>query len=218
MNARSQLLELELEPRQVEEGILCLFHSVLFHRTTGKFSYKDSCSYHINALGYEDVDCDYIDHTYLRTHSSTLTQLLATEVGNFGTELRAAGRGIGSGQVSLEFYQKRKKWPFTVENIPWEVWTVKTELMSFSNEQERQRYQEALGEILADKVLYIAEVMNRHEYVPKMPGKAELDLVFDTSFPDVQPYLFKVVYSTAGPSSPSVGTTVKRLLKDTLAI
>ena len=98
MNARSQLLELELEPRQVEEGILCLFHSVLFHRTTGKFSYKDSCSYHINALGYEDVDCDYIDHTYLRTHSATLTQLLATEVGNFGTELRAAGRGIGSGQ------------------------------------------------------------------------------------------------------------------------
>ena len=66
MNARSQLLELELEPRQVEEGILCLFHSVLFHRTTGKFSYKDSCSYHINALGYEDVDCDYIDHTYVR--------------------------------------------------------------------------------------------------------------------------------------------------------
>ena len=98
MNARSQLLELELEPRQVEEGILCLFHSVLFHRTTGKFSYKDSCSYHINALGYEDVDCDYIDHTYLRTHSATLTQLLATEVGNFGSELRAAGSGIGSGQ------------------------------------------------------------------------------------------------------------------------
>lgn len=120
--------------------------------------------------------------------------------------------------MSLEFYQKRKKWPFTAENIPWEVWTVKTELITFSNEQERQRYQEALGEILADKVLYIAEVMNRHEYVPKMPGKAELDLVFDTSFPDVQPYLFKVVYSTAGPSSPSVGTTVKRLLKDTLAI
>ena len=54
--------------------------------------------------------------------------------------------------MSLEFYQKRKKWPFTVENIPWEVWTVKTELVSFANEQERQRYQEALGEILADKV------------------------------------------------------------------
>ena len=104
MNARSQLLELELEPRQVEEGILCLFHSVLFHRTTGKFSYKDSCSYHINALGYEDVDCDYIDHTYLRTHSATLTQLLATEVGNFGTELRAAGRGIGSGQGNKSLF------------------------------------------------------------------------------------------------------------------
>jgi autophagy-related protein 101 len=98
------------------------------------------------------------------------------------------------------------------------VWTVKTELVTFVNEQERQRYQESLGDTLADRVRYIAEVMNRYEYVPKMPGKAALDLVFDTSFPDVQPYLFKVCYSTAWPSSPSIGSTLKNLLKDTLAI
>ena len=114
---------------------MCLFHTVLFHRTTGKFSYKDTYSYHINALGYEDVDCDYIDHTYLRTHSATLAQLLHQEVSNFGAELRH-GKGL-TGQVSLEFYQKRKKWPFAIENIPWEVWTVKTELVTFDNEQVR---------------------------------------------------------------------------------
>ena len=34
--------------------------------------------------------------------------------------------------------------------------------------------------------------MNRHEYVPKMPNQSELDLVFDTSLQDVQPYLCKV--------------------------
>lgn len=60
--------------------------------------------------------------------------------------------------------------------------------------------------------------MNRHDYVPKMPSQAELELVFDTSFPDIQPYLFKISYATSGPSSPSMGTTVRRLLKDTLAI
>lgn len=216
MNARSQVFDIGLEPRQVEEAVLALFHTVLFHRTTGKFSYKDTSSYHINALGYEDVDCDYIDHTYLRAHSASLAHALSAEVGNFGSELRA-GRGA-TGQVSLEFYQKRRKWPFNVENIPWEVWTVKTDLVTFANEQERQRYQESLGDTLSDKVIYIAEVMNRDEYVPKMPSKAELDLVFDTSFPDVQPFLFKVCYSTAPPSSPSVGSTVRRLLKDTLAL
>ena len=56
--------------------------------------------------------------------------------------------------------------------------------------------------------------MNRHDYVPKMPSQAELELVFDTSFPDIQPYLFKISYATSGINSPSMGTTVKRILKD----
>ena len=36
--------------------------------------------------------------------------------------------------------------------------------------------------------------MNRPSYVPKMPNQPELDLIFDTSFVDIQPYLFKVRY------------------------
>lgn len=46
--------------------------------------------------------------------------------------------------------------------------------------------------MISEKILYIAEVMNKHEYVPKMPNQSEIDLIFDTSNPDVQPYLFKV--------------------------
>jgi autophagy-related protein 101 len=45
---------------------------------------------------------------------------------------------------------------------------------------------EKLGEFLAEKVMYVAEAMNRHEYVPKMPNQSELDLVFDTTITDVQ--------------------------------
>jgi hypothetical protein len=51
---------------------------------------------------------------------------------------------------------------------------------------------EKLGEFLAEKVMYVAEAMNRHEYVPKMPNQSELDLVFDTTITDVQPYLYRV--------------------------
>jgi autophagy-related protein 101 len=57
---------------------------------------------------------------------------------------------------------------------------------------ERQVCRERVGDMLTEKILYIAEVMNRHDYVPKMPNQSELDLIFDTSYPDVQPYLFKV--------------------------
>ena len=57
---------------------------------------------------------------------------------------------------------------------------------------ERQLYREKVGELLAEKILFITESMNRPSYVPKMPNQPELDLIFDTSFIDIQPYLFKV--------------------------
>lgn len=52
-----------------------LFHTVLFHRLYGKFTYKDESQYFIGTVGYEDVDCDYIDHTYVRAHSPLLDQV-----------------------------------------------------------------------------------------------------------------------------------------------
>lgn len=57
---------------------------------------------------------------------------------------------------------------------------------------ERQICREKLGEMLGERVITIADLMNRHDYVPKMPNQTELDLIFDTSLPDVQPYLFRV--------------------------
>ena len=35
-------------------------------RTTGKFNYQLESSYSVGTVGYEDVDCDCIDHTYVR--------------------------------------------------------------------------------------------------------------------------------------------------------
>ena len=70
--------------------------------------------------------------------------------------------------------------------------------------------------IFFNQVMYIAEVMNKHDYVPKMPSQADLELIFDTSYQDVQPYLFKISHATSMPTSPSMGTAVRRLIRDTL--
>ena len=38
-------------------------------------------------------------------------------------------------QISLEFYQrKRARWPFPAECIPWEVWTIKLDIITLNNE------------------------------------------------------------------------------------
>lgn len=217
MNARSYLFELSLEGRQVEEVVACVFHTLLFHRTLGKFHYKQEGSYSVGAIGMVDVDCDFIDVTYVRVASDQLDRAIKKEIDGFNSLLRSNER-IASGQISLEFYQKKRAhWPFAAECIPWEVWTIKTELLSLSNEHERQLCREKTVEVLQEKILYIAELMNRHEFVPKLPTESDIDLVFDTSYPDIQPYLFKIAYSTSTPGA-TVGTSMRKFFKDTLAL
>jgi len=218
MNARFQIFELSLEGRQVEEAVASIFHTLIFHRSLGKFHYKQEASYSVGSVGYEDVDCDFVDFTYVRCASDELDRNLKKEILAYCDALRNP-EGNRSGQISLEFYQKKKgRWLFPVESIPWEVWTIKTNLISLNNEQEKQICREKVGELLAEKIMYIAEYMNRQEYVPKMPNESEVDLVFDIGYEDVQPYLFKISHQITGLSSSSVSVSMKKLIKDTLAL
>lgn len=219
MNARSQIFELTVEGRQADEAVASIFHTVLFHRSLGKFFYNSEDNYSIGSIGYTDVDCDFIDLTYVCCSSEALDRTIKREISCFSEQLRG-NEGTGTGQISLEFFEKRpNRWLFQAECVPWEVWTVRLELITLNNENERQLCREKVGELLTDKVFYITEVMNRHDhYLPKTPSQSDLDTVFDTSYDDIQPYLFKVNYSIAGPSaSSSVGSTMKKLFKETLA-
>ncbi len=47
------------------------------------------------SLGFEDVDCDYINHTYVKAQSQELDALLKQEVAAFHTDVK----GVKSGQV-----------------------------------------------------------------------------------------------------------------------
>ncbi|KAK5640690.1 hypothetical protein RI129_009237 [Pyrocoelia pectoralis] len=218
MNARSEVFELTMEGRQVDEAVASLFHTILFHRSVGKFVYHGS-SYSVGTIGYSDVDCDFIDLTYVCCTSSRLDNRLKKEISNF-SELLRGNDGTGIGQISLEFFQKKpSRWMLPPECSPWEVWTIRLELISLTNEDERQVCREKVGEILTDKILYITEVMNREEYIPKVPDQADLNQIFDTSYDDIQPYLFKLRYSLSGPSSEtSVGSAMKKLIKESLSL
>ena len=58
-------------------------------------------------------------------------------------------------------------------------------------------FREKVVDVLTEKLRHVVQAMNRQQYLPHTPPQAELDLVFDTSFPDVQPYLFKVRIAAA---------------------
>jgi len=218
MNARSQVFELTVEGRQADEAVASIFHTVLFHRCFGKFLYTNEGSYSVSTVGFTDVDCDFIDLTYVCCSSNSLNKQVKQEISNFSEQLRS-NESSGMGQISLEFFQRKPSRYLFLQSecIPWEVWTVRLQLISLENEGERQVCRERVGDHLTDKILHVTEVMNRHDYVPKMPSQSEVDLVFDTSFPDVQPYLFKMNYSISGPSSgTSVGSSVRKFIKESL--
>lgn len=72
-----------MEGRQVEEAMLAVLHTVLLHRSTGKFHYKKEGTYSIGTVGIQDVDCDFIDFTYVRVSSEELDRALRKVVGEF---------------------------------------------------------------------------------------------------------------------------------------
>ncbi|KAJ8683832.1 hypothetical protein QAD02_019624 [Eretmocerus hayati] len=220
MNARTQLFELSMEGHQVDEAVASIFHTVLFHRSLGKFTYKDDAagSYSVGSVGYQDVQCDFIDFTYVCCSSETLDRALKSKISSFSQALRSHD-SPGSGQISLEFFQrKRHTIPFYNECIPWEVWTLRLELLKLATENERQLCREKLSDMLTEKIINVTELMNRPHYTPRVPERQDLELIFDTSFEDVQPYLFRTTYFTNGPKATTVGSTVRKLFKETLSM
>ena len=92
-----------LEARQVEEAVSSIFHTLLFHRTLGKFTYKQEGNYTVGTVGYEDVDCDFIDLTYVLLALKNLTNMyranlfgVISDAGSLQLGRNAADRPQGS--------------------------------------------------------------------------------------------------------------------------
>ncbi|GFR69775.1 autophagy-related protein 101-like [Elysia marginata] len=177
----------------------------------------------------DDANCQHLTRPYcnllsdsdrwtVKLKSPELETYLRREVALFRDMLRSS-EGQNSGQITLEFYRKNKgRWLFPGENSPWEVWTIKLDVVNLQSENDRADFKSKLSEQLTEKVFSIIDIINRHEYLPRVPTRDEEVTVFDTSFMDFQPYLFKIYHQATGPSPTSVGTTMRKFLRGSLAL
>ncbi|CAG0882327.1 unnamed protein product, partial [Cyprideis torosa] len=203
MNARSHIHDVSLELSQVEEVVCSIFHTILFHRCSGKPMYKKEGSIALGSIGIEDVDCDFMELTYVKVRSDELCKAVQSQVTLFVSSL--TGSGANGGEIALEFHQKRRgRWLFSETPIPWEVWKVRVHLLKLANEIERQNNFVRLGEEVASIIQSIVVTVHKNEYVPKYPKEDVLDLTMNTSFSDIQPYHFRA-HSSNGPSQFFVG-------------
>ncbi|XP_058053470.1 autophagy-related protein 101-like [Anopheles bellator] len=214
MNVRTHTFGLRLQRDQLEEAIAAIFHTILFHRSLGKFRLIDDTAYVAGTLGYREVDCAAIDLTYIRCSSPTLERTVCNQIGCFAQQLCCSSGTLGnSGQLQLEFYQRRRKrWSYNhTGGIPWEIWTVQLELVELRDEADRGELRDSLGDTLRETICSIAELMGRNDYVPEVPCRTDLDAVYDTSYPDVQPYLFQ--FRATNSMSSGFGTSVEKTLQ-----
>ncbi|CCD74140.1 Autophagy-related protein 101 [Caenorhabditis elegans] len=128
MNIRQNELRLTVELRQVTDAVECIFHSLLLHRTLGRFQYNDEKTFSMGSIGIKEVSCEQIDMTYVRVNSTELAMCVDEDIRQFKCEVEEATCSgsiprrtptVGSptdsaipllsAQIGLQFYTKSKK-------------------------------------------------------------------------------------------------------------
>uniref|UniRef100_A0A0N5C9T2 Autophagy-related protein 101 n=1 Tax=Strongyloides papillosus TaxID=174720 RepID=A0A0N5C9T2_STREA len=102
-----------------------------------------------------------------------------------------------TGTCVLEFYQRKSKPSAPVntktEGTVWERWLLNIEVITCSGSDKLAEMKVSVGELISEKILYICSKANRSNYLPIIPKFQELNNVFDDSFNDCQPYLFRIL-------------------------
>ncbi|KAK0414665.1 hypothetical protein QR680_011555 [Steinernema hermaphroditum] len=253
MNARTQHYQLTVELRQVKESVLCFMHTLLLHRSLGKFTYSHETSYTLGSIGVAEVACDSIDVTYVRVNSTELKKQLDEKVNSFIADVDVAARGIAhadasrildgtfthgtdvlSANVKIEFFTKKKKksqWQQWIsmgdETAVWEIWELQLDIVKVQENDGLALLREKVSDELSTIVLSICSLMNRGQYIPKMPNNADYSTVFDGSISDCQPYNYRILWpglaaqlqASHGDSSSNLlqNGFMKKILKDTLS-
>ncbi|CAI8026979.1 Autophagy-related protein 101 [Geodia barretti] len=213
MNTRSHDMEMVVAARQVEEVTKALFHTILLHRTTGKYEYssRHSGTFSVGVVGMEDVDLSTLDFTYVRCTSRELDQWLSQQIEGLPSSL-CQPDSPKTGKITLEFYERKKgRWLLPAENVSWEVWHLILSLTEPTSEEEWEECQQCVAEKLATTVQYITDVVNRPEYIPRNPTAENLPNVFDIRFPEVQPYLHRIVI---GGAEETVAGRMQKLIRN----
>jgi len=197
MNATRYEFAVNIYEDQLEEASLCLLHTIIFHRTTGKYVGNDK-GFQIGSVGFKDVNCKTIPLTYIMTESQQLHASVQEHVTQFKKQFKH-----GTRTLNLEFYQKKRgRWFSGDEQIPWEVWSIDfnvVEPVESANPSES----------IISVMISVAEAVNNQKtFLPKTPQKSDLGLVFDCSYQDVQPYNFRIQIPSQS------GFSLKKILRD----
>ncbi|KAE9553495.1 hypothetical protein FO519_003287 [Halicephalobus sp. NKZ332] len=178
-----------------------------------RYNYNEGNKFSPGSIGIEEVTLTDIDLTYVRVNSPKLVENVQQQVHDYvnylklddlpdgytyGLSERASSfekhDPLTTARLRLEFYQKKRRTWLAVndECSPWEIWNIELDVV---RAEDFTIMREEVGEKLGETVLNICSIVNQPCYIPSTPTIADLPLVFDDRFSDIQPYLFRLVYN-----------------------
>ncbi|VDN18202.1 unnamed protein product [Gongylonema pulchrum] len=244
MNARSHQFQLTADERQIRDAVSAVFHTIILHRTIPKIHYTSEVNFQLGSIGVEEVDCNNLNLSYVRVNSPKLVSYVHGELDSFIRDIRLSIEGVAIPQfyspppvtllsycgapllrakIDLEFYQKKKRsWPLPDYQIPWEIWQLQLAIVRIKEREYWERMREELADSVSEVVLKTCSLINRPQFVPQMPTRSDVANVFDTTYPECQPYLMRIVRHPHDTSKNSENTlmtvgasAVKKMLRDT---
>lgn len=93
MNATRYEFAVNIYEDQLEEASLCLLHTIIFHRTTGKYV-GNGKGFQIGSVGFKDVNCKTIPLTYIMTESQQLHASVQEHVTQFKKQFKHGTRTL----------------------------------------------------------------------------------------------------------------------------
>jgi len=214
-NTSTMELNMTVEEEHIEDVVLALFHTILFHRSSGKFCYTNDHSFLKVDQVPIDVTCRTLPSVTYVSASSQLDEVLQKDAARLRRRLTHFSALPNTQQISLEFYEHRTAtWLLGgTSAVPWEVWRLTLQARPTGGlARDRSSAEASVSDSLAKQMFSVMQSVQANDYVPPDPPLAQLDTVYDTSFRDVQPYLFRVNHHEQ-PSTPTVTTLIRQLIK-----
>ncbi|KAL1742532.1 autophagy-related protein [Schizophyllum fasciatum] len=179
MNAHPTItIDLVLDRQNAKEVLTGVLHAILFHRLFGTV---------------KPQTFEVLDVTMPGVSDATMERLVSDKVETFRRTLEGGAEKRGQLVVTFSEKKPKKSW-FQVyvgeEDVPWEQWTINTELRQPRGERDRQAFDATLTAALRKAMMTILT------HTSSEKGRAAVPLITNAS--GISPFPFRIAGIVGG--------------------
>ncbi|KAF9562692.1 hypothetical protein EC968_005174 [Mortierella alpina] len=187
-------VELTVERTLLKDALRAILHTILFHRVFANIKPRDM---------------DILDLTIPVIDDPEVDKLVEEKIAAF---VKAVDSNPQSkGQIGLMFYEKRTKrawFSSTSSEVCWEQWAITINVVTNTNEKDKQRSIKNMEKALSSLFLSILRTVNeRKDHIPPITTSDGNPFPYQIVIPtaaDTWGSMFKRMLDTSASSSPSM--------------